>query len=177
LPKFDGTIKIMCETIHVATWETKTVAAFAFLPFPWREQLNRTGSGLIWSVAPDPFRSVGSFFSPYSSRHNFFPPEIRTFSRWERKPRVLPRRSTPPASPRPRRGRSPSPQRSSSPGSSARSFLPYPQIKLRLHLLPSIFRVRSSFLSVGPVAELGLRSLGISRLLSWTCRGDFDSVD
>ena len=122
------------------TWprgKPKPLRRLPFYHFLGENNSTETGSGLIWSIAPDPFRRQFPFSVFQSSQ--LLPPEIHTFSRWERKPRVLPRRSPPPASPRPRQGRSPSPQRSFSPGSSARSFLPpFPPLKLRLLLLQSI---------------------------------------
>lgn len=120
-----------------------------------REEERRRGLGCLYGEAPLDRAQIPRFILifPFSSRHPL-PPEIRRSSRWEQKPRVLPhRRPPPPASPRPLRGRSPSALRSSSPGSSARSFFaPLPQLESSLTSYTinffrfAKFTIRSKFL-------------------------------
>ena len=117
MPKIVGTIKLVCKCKNY-TCKSKSRCFFRRFVSPHRSRLI---FGLSVFVTPLPRNS-------------------QILSRWERKQRILPLRSPPPPSPRRRRGRSPLAQRSSSPGSSARSSLPpfTPNCKFRLLIVPSI---------------------------------------
>ena len=114
MPKIVVTIKLVCKCKNY-TCKSKSRCFFRRFVSPHRSRLI---FGLSVFVTPLPRNS-------------------QILSRWERKQRILPLRSPPPPSPRRRRGRSPLAQRSSSPGSSARSSLP-PNWKFRLLIVPSI---------------------------------------
>jgi len=126
MPKIGGTIKLVCKCKNY-TCKSKSRCFFRRFVSPHRSRLI---FGLSVFVTPLPRNS-------------------QILSRWERKPRVLPLRSPPPPSPRPRRGRSPLAQRK------VLSSPLYP----KLQISPTPFRVAKfsppyNFLSIRLVKKL-----------------------